>query len=117
MNKRQTGAGYEGLAAEYLCQQGIRILEKNFRCRTGEIDLIGTDGKYLIFFEVKYRSSDLFGTALEAVDRRKMKQICRTADFYRISHGIGEDLFIRFDVIGIQNGKIDWIRDAFPYVR
>ncbi len=111
------GSEHEGLAADYLTQQGIRILERNFRCKTGEIDLIGTDGKYLIFFEVKYRSSTAYGTALEAVDRRKMKQICRTADFYRLRNHIGENVFFRFDVIGIQKERIDWIRDAFPYVR
>jgi putative endonuclease len=114
LKKRTEGAEHEGLAADYLTGQGIRILERNFRCKSGEIDIIGTDEKYLIFFEVKYRSSEAYGTALEAVDRRKMRQICRTADFYRIRKGIGENVFVRFDVIGIQNDRIDWIKDAFP---
>ena len=115
MNKRTEGTEYESHAAEYLAANGIRILERNFRCKTGEIDIIGTDGRYLIFFEVKYRSGESYGTALEAVDRRKMRQICRTADYYRIRNHTDQNTFIRFDVVAIQKDRIDWIRDAFPY--
>ena len=55
MNKRKTGAVYEERAAAYLIQHGFQILEKNFYCRQGEIDLIGIHGEYLVFVEVKYR--------------------------------------------------------------
>ena len=54
-NKRNIGTEYEKLAEEYLVKNGVRILEKNFRSRFGEIDLIGYDREYLVFFEVKYR--------------------------------------------------------------
>ena len=57
MNNRRTGSEYEARAAEYLTANGYRILERNFRCRQGEIDLIAQDGSYLVFVEVKYRSS------------------------------------------------------------
>ncbi len=53
MNKREIGAAYEEAAAVFLEKKGVRILERNFRCRQGEIDLIGRDGEYLVFFEVK----------------------------------------------------------------
>lgn len=57
MNTRQTGNVYEQIAADYLEKQGMRILERNFRRgRNGEIDIIGRDGKYLVFVEVKYRA-------------------------------------------------------------
>ena len=56
MNKRQLGTVYEQKAAAYLQQQGYEILECNFRCRIGEIDIIAREGEYLCFVEVKYRS-------------------------------------------------------------
>ncbi len=56
-NKRQTGAAYEEQAARFLLEQGYQILERNYRCRQGEIDVIARDGSYLVFVEVKYRSS------------------------------------------------------------
>ena len=68
MNKRQTGADQEVLAAVWLEKQGLRILEKNYRCRQGEIDLIARDGRYLVFVEVKYRKGIHTGHPSEAVD-------------------------------------------------
>ena len=55
MNRRKIGESYEEAAGVYLQKKGIRLAEKNFRCRQGEVDLIGWDGEYLVFFEVKYR--------------------------------------------------------------
>ena len=83
MNTRQTGNVYEQMAADYLEKQGMRILERNFRRgRNGEIDIIGRDGKYLVFVEVKYRSGDEKGNAAEAVTTAKQRTICRVADYY-----------------------------------
>ena len=56
-NKRRTGGCYEAAAAVYLEKQGLVILRKNYRCRSGEIDLIARDGRYLVFIEVKYRNT------------------------------------------------------------
>ena len=67
MNKREVGAAYEEAAAVFLEKNGVRILERNFRCRQGEIDLIGRDGEYLVFFEVKYRKNADAGLPAEAV--------------------------------------------------
>ncbi len=116
MNKRQTGTQWETQAAEYLIQNGMRIAEKNFRCRQGEIDLIGYHEGYLVFVEVKYRSTFGSGYALAAVDYRKQCRICKVADYYRYSRGLGEDISVRYDVIGIQNGNIEWIQNAFPHI-
>ena len=69
-------------AAAYLKKKGYRILEANFRCRFGEIDLIARDGAYLVFIEVKYRSSLKDGDSLEAVNRRKQRKIIRVAEYY-----------------------------------
>ena len=92
MNTRQTGNVYEQIAADYLEKQGMRILERNFRRgRNGEIDIIGRDGKYLVFVEVKYRAGTEKGSALEAVTPTKQKMICEVADYYRILHKYDEN--------------------------
>lgn len=116
MNKRRTGEEWERQAAEYLTRQGMRIVETNFRCRQGEIDLVGYHGEYLVFVEVKYRSTDRQGTALEAVDYRKQRRICRVADYYRYLHKIGMNVSVRYDVVAIQNGEICWVQNAFLHV-
>ena len=116
MNKRKTGASRKQQAAEYLEENGMRILERNFRSRQGEIDLIGRHEGYLVFVEVKYRSSSGCGYALEAVGYRKQYRICRAADYYRFLHGMGEDTCVRYDVVGIQAGEMKWIQNAFPHI-
>lgn len=116
MNTRQRGTDKERLAAAYLTTQGMRILECNFRGRQGEIDIIGYHNDYLVFVEVKYRSSDRKGTALDAVDMRKQRQICKVADYYRYLHKLGENTMLRYDVIAIQGEHIQWIQNAFPHI-
>lgn len=116
MNKRKTGSDWEQRAAEFLRRRGVRILEMNFRCRQGEIDLVGRQDDCLIFAEVKYRSSTQMGYASEAVNYHKMRQICRVGDFYRIHKKIPADTPIRYDVIAIQGEEIQWIRNAFPHI-
>lgn len=116
MNKRKTGAEKEQMAVAYLETHGMKIIERNFRNRQGEIDIIGYDGDYLVFAEVKYRSNNSKGSALEAVDYRKMCQICKVADYYRYRHRLGMNTLIRYDVIAIQGDEIQWIRNAFPHI-
>ena len=117
MNTRQTGKDKERLAAEYLEQQGMCILEQNFRARQGEIDLIGLHEDYLVFVEVKYRSSRAKGTALEAVNIKKQRQICKVADYYRMLHKVKLNTSIRYDVVAIQGeNEIYWIKNAFPHI-
>lgn len=115
INKRQTGTEYETLAVDYLKKQGVRITERNFRNRFGEIDIIGYDGEYLVFFEVKYRRDDKKGSPAEAVSPKKSHTICRVADFYRMKHGVSEFAPMRFDVIAICGEEIQWFRNAFAY--
>ena len=113
MNRRKVGTQFEQLAAQYLEKQGYRILETNFRCRQGEIDLIAQEGEYLVFCEVKYRSDGMSGDPLEAVDRRKQGKILRTAKYYLFENGLSEDTPCRFDVIGMADGHIRLLRNAF----
>ncbi len=115
MNTREIGNVSEAAAAEYLTARGLRIAERNFRCRQGEIDIVGYHEGYLVFVEVKYRRGRSCGTALEAVDGRKQRRICRTADYYRCLHHLGESTPVRYDVLAIQGEEIRWIQNAFPH--
>ena len=116
MNKRKVGADMECLAAAYLEDRGMKIVERNFRNRQGEIDLIGYQDGYLVFVEVKYRSGDSKGMAVAAVDYRKQRQICKVADYYRYLHKLGNQTMIRYDVVAIQEDEIIWIPNAFPHI-
>lgn len=115
-NTRKTGAEKEEQAAQYLTAQGFRLTEKNFGCRQGEIDIIGFDGEYLVFVEVKYRSSRAFENPLAAVDVRKRRKICRAADYYRYIKGIKDGTPVRYDVVGILAEETVWIKNAFSHI-
>ena len=113
MNRREMGAQYEHLAEEWLKQQGIIIMERNFRSRTGEIDLIARDGRTIVFVEVKYRSSASSGDPEEAVGWQKQNRIRNTARYYLYRNRYSEETLCRFDVVAILGSKIRWIRNAF----
>lgn len=116
MNNRGTGTKYEMLAAEYLRDRGYGILEQNFRCRYGEIDIIAERNGVLVFLEVKYRGSACCGTPLEAVDARKQRRISRAAMYYYAGHGYGEERPCRFDAIGIDgSGTVVHVENAFEF--
>ena len=116
MNTRQTGNVYEQMAADYLEKQGMRILERNFRRgRNGEIDIIGRDGKYLVFVEVKYRADSTVGNPLEAVTSAKQRTISKVASYYCLTHGYGTFTPCRFDVAAVLGEQIKVIQNAFDY--
>lgn len=119
-NRRRRGEQYERIAALYLRQNGLRILDHNFHnSKKGEIDLIADDAGTLVFVEVKYRSSHAAGYAEEAITLTKQRTICEAARFYLCRYRIPDTRPMRFDVIAIQNTHvkgqvhIKWIRDAF----
>lgn len=113
MNKRKLGTFYENAACEYLRDRGILILEQNYRCKMGEIDIIGKENDCIIFFEVKYRKTEEYGQTLAIVDYKKQKRICRCAAYYCMQHPHVH--MIRYDVIGITDTKIEWIKNAFMH--
>ena len=114
-NKRQTGTEYERKAGAYLEEKGYEILEYNFRCRTGEIDIIARDGDYLVFCEVKYRSDAKSGHPAEAVDQRKQRTISKCALFYLTRRGLS-DAACRFDVVSFEGDRVTIYQDAFDYI-
>lgn len=113
VNVRQLGAEREALAAEYLQGRGYRILERNYRTRTGEIDLVAKDGAVLVFVEVKYRKDASCGSPLSAVDARKQQRIARTARCYLMERGYGTETDCRFDVVAITGSEIVLLQHAF----
>lgn len=116
MNKRKTGADYEEKAARWLAERGFQILERNFCCRQGEIDLVARDGSCLVFVEVKYRRNRHTGHPAEAVDVRKQRKIARTAAYYCYKNRIPETQSCRFDVMSILGHEVEYIRNAFDYI-
>ena len=116
MNRRKEGAYYENLVAEYLKTQGYEILEKNYRCRIGEIDLIAKEGETLVFVEVKYRRNDKMGDPKEAVDQKKQKKISMTASYYLMRECGRMDIPCRFDVSAVLGDQIEVVKNAFEYL-
>ena len=102
----------EQLAINYLQQQGLRLIDRNYRSRRGEIDIIMDDAGTLTFIEVKYRQSERFGSASEMVTPQKQKKIITTALQYLQQQK--QDWACRFDVVAItpSNG-VNWIKNAF----
>ena len=114
-SRQETGRRGEEEAVRFLSKKGVKILERNFRDRNGEIDLIGEQDGVLLFIEVKYRGSQRFGTPEEAVTPEKQHNICRTALYYLHQTGRTAGTSVRFDVIALTDASIRWIRDAFPF--
>ncbi|MFU0827508.1 MAG: UPF0102 protein DCW90_01150 [Lachnoclostridium sp.] len=115
-NKRSVGFKQEQLASDYLKIKGYQVLECNFSCRTGEIDIIAREGGYLVFIEVKYRKNTSMGFPEEAVDYGKRKKITRTARFYMLKNHIPPDTPCRFDVVTILGQEISLIQNAFDAI-
>jgi len=114
--KQLFGKDGERLAERYLHKKGYRVVERNYRCRGGEVDLILLDHKIIVFVEVKTRSDHSFGTPAEAVASRKQQRMIQAAQFFLSNKGLHERE-ARFDVVGITwlNGtpQVEHIQNAF----
>jgi putative endonuclease len=107
------GQAAEKLAAFFLQQKGMTLIEKNFGCKYGEIDLIMRDATSLVFIEVRLRSNDDFGGAAMSIDPAKQQKLTRTAEYYLQLHG---NCACRFDVILMRStdiNTVEWIQNAF----
>ena len=108
----EVGDEKERLAARYLQDQGLHLLERNHRCRFGEIDLIMGDEGCLVFVEVRYRRSSRFGRPEQTVDTHKQRRLCAAAYHYLQVHPTV--LPCRFDVVAIgAQDQIQWFKNAF----
>lgn len=115
-NKRRLGAKVEQVVKGYLAEHGFEILEMNYRCRQGEIDIIAKEQEYYVFIEVKYRNSTKYGLPQEAVGIAKQRRICKAAQYYLYSHSLSEFTPVRFDVAAVLENKITYYKNAFEFV-
>jgi putative endonuclease len=116
MQKKELGKKGEDLALRFLKKRGYRIIEQNYVCKMGEMDLIAKEKDTLAFIEVKTRTSTAFGPPQLAVNSSKQRQLSKVA-LYFLKEKKLEDVKARFDVVAIildQNGEeIELIKDAF----
>jgi len=118
-NNKTLGSLGEQMACDYLNASGYKVLERNFSCKTGEVDIIALQEEAVVFIEVKTRSSDKYGMPSEAVSPAKQRKIIKTALYYLQSRKL-LDYMCRFDVIEIKideenKNQVNLIKDAFQY--
>lgn len=115
MDSRETARAGERIAAEYLSRQGCVVLQHNWRCPHGEVDIIAQDGETVLFVEVKARHQIEYALPREAVDARKQQRLRRCAELYLSL--FYPDAPCRFDVVEVwwQSGRahVRWLREAF----
>lgn len=104
------GRDGEAVAAEYLSNAGFRVIDRNVRFRSGELDLVAYEGETLVFVEVKARRSIAFGSPQEAVDRRKQLRLARLAETYLARRRLSKSP-CRFDLV-----VVEWRRDSSPRI-
>ncbi len=115
-----TGSEIETHVSTYLQKKGFQLLHRNFRCRLGEIDLIGLHQNQLIFVEVRFRCNTAYGGAAASVDFRKQQKLIKTARFFLLKYPKMANCACRFDVVAVtlrheadHELEIDWIQNAF----
>lgn len=115
MNTKRIGKQKEIEAERFLTDRGISILDRNYQCRQGEIDLVAFHKNTLVFVEVKYRRTNVSGRPEDAVSQNKQMKICRVCDYYRMTHPFFHSKNVRFDVVAIDEHEIRWYQNAFSY--
>jgi putative endonuclease len=113
MDRRQTGTLAENSAAAFLESQGFTILARNFLRRVGELDVVARDGDLLVVAEVRTRASEKFGGAAASIGYGKQRRIAATTALFLQSRPDLRHCRVRFDVIVVRDGSIEWIRHAF----
>lgn len=117
LTRRAKGQQIEQACCQFLLDQKITIIAKNFYSKLGEIDLIGTEYQTLIFFEIRYRQQENYGSALESVTRSKQRRIIKTALFFLMKKPQYQHFTYRFDIIGAStynnNLIFNWQKNAF----
>ncbi len=110
--RQTTGAAGEAAAAAYLERQGLTVLERNFRVRGGEIDLICRAGAVTVFVEVRLRGRSSYGGAAASITAAKQSRLILAARHWLARHD-RHDAPCRFDCVLIDDGHLEWVRDAF----
>ncbi|KTC68778.1 hypothetical protein Lbir_2311 [Legionella birminghamensis] len=109
------GKQLEQRAVTFLSRQGLQLLESNFQCRWGEIDLIMREGLTLVFVEVRARSSSEYGGAIASITAAKRRKLTKTANYYLLAKKLQDKCAARFDVVLFEGKQleIEWIKNAF----
>ncbi len=114
INKREVGERFERMAEQFLLEQGLCLIQRNFLCKTGEIDLIMQDQPVLVFVEVRFRQSTDFGGSEASISVAKQRRLIRAAGYYLKTHYGNRPPMCRFDVVAIcGDNTINWIKNAF----
>ena len=113
MDRRQTGTMAENSAAAFLESQGFTIVARNFQRRIGELDVVARAGDLLVIAEVRTRASDQFGGAAASIGRGKQRRVVATTSLFLQQRPDLRDCRVRFDVIILRDGKVEWLRHAF----
>lgn len=108
--KQLSGDAGEALAADYLARKGLRVVERNFRVKGGEIDLVCRDGAYTVFVEVRRRANADFGGAAASITTAKQRRLILAAQHWLVQHG---ETPCRFDAVLIDGEQLEWLRAAF----
>lgn len=113
MDRRQTGSLAENSAAAFLESQGFQIVARNFLRRVGELDVVARDGELLVIAEVRTRADDRFGGAAASISHAKQRRIIATAALFLDHHPEYRRCRVRFDVLVVRQGRVEWIPHAF----
>jgi putative endonuclease len=113
MDRRQTGTLAENSAAAFLESQGFQIVTRNFLRRVGELDVVARDGDLLVIAEVRTRADDRFGGAAASISQAKQRRIIATASLFLDHRPDLRHCRVRFDVIVVKNGRVEWLPQAF----
>jgi putative endonuclease len=113
MDRRQTGQQAENSACAFLESQGFTIVERNFQRRVGELDIVARDGELLLVVEVRTRASDRFGGAAASIGPSKQRRITATTGLLLQWRRELRHCRVRFDVIVVRDGEIEWLKHAF----
>ncbi len=115
--RRRKGGRFEELALAWLQARGLTLMQCNYRCKLGEIDLVMREREVLVFVEVRFRGRSSHVAACETVDNRKQQKLLRTARYFLVCNPRLAELPCRFDVLGISSPQdrpcYEWIRNAF----
>lgn len=112
MNTRVIGSLQEDLAISYLKENGFEILERNFKCKIGEIDVIAKKDNVIRFIEIKYRKDNIAGGAFYAINNKKLVKISKIASFYIMIHNLTDSMF-SIDALLIEDDNITYLENVF----
>lgn len=112
MRNKIVGSLKEDIAAKYMLDNGFEILEQNYKCKIGEIDIIAKKDNIIRFVEVKYRKNKAYGGANYAISQKKLQKIYNVANFYIMTNNI-QNNFFSFDAVMINGEEIQYIDNIY----